>query len=155
MRNMKFENQDRENQTLVLALLRSQQLFLRAMTPVFRAADLTASQWDALETLSSKGAMSINDLMRLTLSTSGNLDVVVKNLMKAGLVEKTVDETDQRVRVLRLTPAGRQKVDDFMPIHNQALSRIFGRLSSDEKRHTITTLNRLRKKLPQSQKDQS
>ena len=152
---MKFENQDRENQTLVLALLRSQQLFLRAMGPVLRTAELTASQWDALETLSNKGAMSINDLMRLTLSTSGNLDVVVKNLMQVSLVEKTADETDRRVRVLRLTPAGQQKVDDFMPIHNQALNQIFDRVSSDEKRHAIKTLNRLRKKLPQSQKDQS
>ncbi len=150
---MKHENHNRENQAIVLSLLRSQQLFLRAMGPVFRSASLTASQWDALETLSNKGALSINDLMRLTLSTSGNLDVVVRNLIQAGFVEKTVDENDKRARVLRLTPAGRQKVADFLPIHNCALEQIFGRLSAQNKREIIKTLNQLRKKLPQPQKD--
>jgi MarR family 2-MHQ and catechol resistance regulon transcriptional repressor len=150
---MTQQNHTRENHTLVLALLRSQQLFMRAMGPVFRSAGLTASQWDTLETLSNKGALSINDLMRLTLSTSGNLDVVVKNLMQAGLVEKTVDERDRRARVLRLTQAGNQKVADFMPVHNRALEQIFGDLGLQSKRETIRTLNQLRKKLPQPKKD--
>ncbi len=146
-------SRDRENQTMVLALLRCHQMFQRAMGPVFRAADLTPSQWDVLETLSNKGVLSVNDLMRLTLGTSGNLDVVVKNLMQAGYVEKTVDETDRRARVLCMTPAGRRKVDDFMPTHNRALEQIFGQLTVAEKHHAIKTLNQLRKKLPQPQKD--
>ena len=143
----------RKHQALVLALLRSQQLFLRAMGPVFRSADLTASQWDALETLHTKGALSINDLLRLTLSTSGNLDVVIKNLISAGYVEKAINDKDRRARVLRLTKAGEAKVASFAPIHNQALNKIFGKLTSEEERTTITTLNRLRKKLPQPAKD--
>lgn len=151
---MIIKNRNRENQTLVLALLRSQQLFLRAMGPVFRAVDLTASQWDVLETLNSKGALSVNELMRLILSTSGNTDVVVKNLVQAGLIEKTINEHDRRARVLRLTTIGREKVKSFLPIHDQALERIFGQLAADEKRQTIKTLNRLRKKLPQPKKDQ-
>ena len=149
---MKHENHIRQNQTLVLALLRSQQLFMRAMGPVFRSAGLTAPQWDALEALSTKGALSINDLMRLTLSTSGNLDVVIKNLIQADWVEKTVDENDKRARVLRLTESGQQKVAEFMPTHNRALEQIFGRLEASDKRETIRTLNQLRKKLPQPQK---
>lgn len=153
MISMKRENHIRENQTLVLALLRSQQLFMRAMGPVLRSAGLTAPQWDALETLSNKGELSINDLMRLTLSTSGNLDVVIKNLIQADWVEKTVDEKDKRARVLRLTEAGRQKVAEFMPTHNRALDQIFGRLEASDKRETIRTLNQLRKKLPKPQKD--
>lgn len=154
MCTMNHDNSNRENQTLVLALLRSQQLFMRAMGPVFRSEGLTAPQWDTLETLNNKGAMSINDLMRLTLSTSGNLDVVIKNLIQAGLVEKTIDESDQRGRVLCLTSLGHQKVANFLPIHNRALARIFADLNAQTKRETIKTLNRFRKTLPQSQKDQ-
>lgn len=150
---MKHKNQDREHQALVLALLRSQQMFMRAMGPVFREGGLTAPQWDALETLSHKGALSINDLMRFTLSTSGSLDVVVRNLIHAGWVEKSVDEFDKRARVLRLTPAGRQKVADFLPAHNRALNQIFRNLTTQDKRSTISALNRFRKKLPQAKKD--
>lgn len=152
---MKRDNQDRENQALVLALLRSQQLFMRAMGPVFRSAGLTAPQWDALETLCNKGALSINDLLWFTLSTSGSLDVVVKNLIQADLVEKTVDEADKRARVLRLTPMGRRKVAEFLPIHNRALDQIFGDLNTADRRKLISTLNQFRKKLAQPQKDTS
>lgn len=147
---MKHKTQDRENQALVLALLRSQQLFMRAMGPVFRAHGLTAPQWDALETLANKGPVSMNDLIRFTLSTSGNLDVVIKNLIQAGLIEKSVDPEDKRGRILQLSPEGRRKVDDFMPIHNQALDQLFSGLGTAGKRQTITALNQLRKTLTQA-----
>jgi len=148
--DMKHKTQDRENQALVLALLRSQQLFMRAMGPVFRAHGLTAPQWDALETLANKGPVSMNDLMRFTLSTSGNLDVVIKNLIQAGLIEKSVDPEDKRGRILQLSPEGRRKVDDFIPIHNQALDQLFSGLGTAGKRQTITALNQLRKTLTQA-----
>ncbi|HCE72216.1 MAG TPA: MarR family transcriptional regulator [Ruegeria sp.] len=150
MFDMKHKTQDRENQALVLALLRSQQLFMRAMGPVFRAHGLTAPQWDALETLANKGPVSMNDLMRFTLSTSGNLDVVIKNLIQAGLIEKSVDPEDKRGRILQLSPEGRRKVDDFIPIHNQALDQLFSGLGTAGKRQTITALNQLRKTLTQA-----
>ncbi len=150
---MKRENQDRENQAIVLALLRSQQMFMRAMGPTFRDGGLTAPQWDALEVLSHKGALSINDLMHFTLSTSGSLDVVLQNLIQAGWVEKSVNEFDKRARVLRLTPAGREKVADFLPVHNRALDRVFEKLSAHDKRTTISKLNQFRKKLSQARKD--
>lgn len=152
---MTHTKHDRENQALVLALLRSQQMFMRAMGPVFRAGGLTAPQWDVLETLSHKDALSINDLMRFTLSTSGSLDVVVKNLIQAGWVEKSVDEHDKRARVLRLTQAGREKVADFLPVHNRALDQIFEGVSLPEKRHTISALNQFRKKLSKARKDET
>ena len=144
---MNENNQSREDKALVLALLRSSQCFFRAMNPVFQDVGLTSSQWDVLETLHTKGELSINELMRLILSTSGNLDVVVKNLMQAGLVEKTVDENDRRSRRVRLTRLGRREVEHFLPIHKSALADLFGGLTSGEKRNTIRSLNHLRKQL--------
>ncbi len=152
---MKQTNADRDNKTLVLALLRSQQVFMRAMTPMFKTANLTAPQWDVLETLSTKGETSVNDLIKLTLSTSGSLDVVVKNLIQAGLIEKTIGKTDRRSRILRLTPAGQQMVEEFLPTHNRFLDDMFKHLSRDEKRNIIITLNTLRKKILRSQKERN
>lgn len=152
---MTYSNKNRDNKTLVLALLRSQQVFMRAMTPTFKMAGLTAPQWDVLETLSTKGETSVNDLIRLTLSTSGSLDVVVKNLIQAGLIEKTIGKIDRRSRILRLTPAGQQMVEEFLPTHNQSLDDMFKHLSRDEKRNIIMTLNNLRKKILNSQKERN
>lgn len=151
---MKRDPHNRENMALVLALLRSAQLFHRAIGPAFRAAGLTASQWDVLETLSNKGPMTVNALLERALGTSGNMDVVIKNLVRSGLVEKTVSDTDRRSRVLSLTAEGRSKVETFLPVHNAALAEIFEGLPADGKRQTIRTLNRLRRSMYHPRKDQ-
>ncbi len=151
---MKRDTHDRENMALVLALLRSAQQFHRAIGPEFRAAGLTASQWDVLETLSNKGPMTVNALLERALGTSGNLDVVIKNLIRSGLVEKTVSDADRRSRVLSLTVEGRTKVETFLPIHNAALAEVFEGLSADGKRQTIRTLNQLRRSMNYPRKDQ-
>jgi DNA-binding MarR family transcriptional regulator len=135
----------RENLALVLALLRAAQVFHRAIGPVFRDAGLTAPQWDVLETLSNQGPLTINDLLSHVLGTSGNVDVVIKNLMRLGFVEKEISAEDSRVRVVQLTEAGKAKVATFMPGHNQALHDIFGQLTSMQKRQTVQQLNQLRK----------
>jgi len=144
---MNDKYQSREDNTLVLALLRSSQLFFRAINPVLQTAGLTSSQWDVLEALHTKGELSINELMRFILSTSGNLDVVIKNLIQAGLVEKAVDENDRRSRLVRLTRLGRRKVEKFLPIHNKALAELFSGLTRRDKQNAIRTLNHFRKQL--------
>lgn len=140
-------DQNRENLALVLGLSRSYQRFFRSMVPVFDQAGLTPSQWDVLETLHSKGPSSVNELIESVLSSSGNVDVIVKNLMAAGLVHKAVDRGDRRKRILSLTSEGKTKVREFYPVHNKALATIFSQLTSVEKREHIEALSRLRKQI--------
>jgi len=135
----------REDLTLVLALSRSYQGFLRAIGPVFRDAGLTTAQWDVLEVLHSKGPQTVNAVMRAALSTSGNLDVVIKNLEKAGLVIKTIDPRDRRSRIISLTKLGTAKMRAFYPVHNEALRDLFSPLSPSDKRVLIQQLNMLRR----------
>lgn len=87
--------------------------------------------------------------MQSILSTSGNLDAIVKNLIQLGFVEKTIDETDRRIRIIRLSEAGKTKVENFLPVHNQALAEIFREFTSEEKHRYIKSLNQLRKRLAQ------
>ena len=97
--------------------------------------------------------MTVNALLERALGTSGNLDVVIKNLIRSGLVEKTVSDTDRRSRVLSLTTVGRAKVETFLPAHNAALAEIFEGLPADGKRQTIRMLNRLRRSMHHTRKD--
>ncbi len=120
---------------------------MRAVGPLFKQAGLTASQWDVMETLSSKGPLSVNDLLNSVLSSSGNLDVVVKNLVRSGLVKKGVAKEDRRSRVVSLTRTGKAKVDAFYPMHNSALEKMFEGLTVTEKRRQIKHLSQLRKQI--------
>ena len=141
------QDQNRENLALVLSLSRSYQRFFRSMVPVFAHAGLTPSQWDALEVLHSKGPLSVNELIESLIGSSGNVDVIVKNLISAGLVHKTVDREDRRRRILSLTSKGKTAVAEFYPVHNQALATVFARLTRVEKRKHVEALSRLRKQI--------
>ena len=138
-------NPDRENLALVLALSRTHQVFMRAIAKVFREEGITAPQWDVIETLYSKGPLTVNELMASILSTSGSLDVVLTNLCDAGLITKQVCELDRRSRIVALTSSGRVKVDDFYPRHNAALEDIFGAVPRADRRRSVHELNRLRR----------
>lgn len=82
---MKRDTYYRKNMTLVLALLRSARQFHRAIGLVLLAAGLTASQWDVLEILGNKAPLTVNVLFERR-RTSGNLDIVIKNLIRSELV---------------------------------------------------------------------
>lgn len=144
MRNTSV-NRSREDLVLVLALSRSYQSFLREIGPFFRGAGLTISQWDVLEVLHSKGPQTVNELLHAALSTSGNLDVVIKNLEKSGLVRKITDREDRRVRIVSLTKAGAAKMRALYPVHNEFLRDLFDPLPRADKRSLIKQLNVLRK----------
>lgn len=149
---MDYKHPSREDSALVLALLRSSQLFVRSIGPVLHHAGLTTSQWDVLEALHTKGGLTINELMDVILTTSGNLDVVVKNLMSAGFLEKTVNEHDRRSRIVRLTELGENKFNSVLPVHNQALAEIFSGLTHKDKREAIRILSYLKKQLTRNRR---
>ena len=144
---MRKQNQTRVNLALVLALSRAYQIFIRHMNPQFKRARLTASQWDVMETLTSKGPMSVGELMASLLSTSGNIDVVIRNLIVSGYVEKVPNKTDRRGRIVSLTESGKQKANAFYPVHNNLLAELFEGLTQQEKRALIKALNNFRKKV--------
>lgn len=70
---------------------------------------LTPTQFSVLETLYSKGELRIQDLIEKMLATSGNMTVVIRNMVRDGWISRTCDPKDRRSFFLKLTPAGRRK----------------------------------------------
>ncbi|MCH2095672.1 MAG: MarR family transcriptional regulator [Rhodobacteraceae bacterium] len=70
--------------------------------------DLTPTQFAALARLQERGALSQNRLGRLTAMDSATIKGVVGRLKDKGLVETHPDQSDQRLRLISLTPQGRR-----------------------------------------------
>ena len=126
---------------LLVVLVRCTQSVERRLFAHIRQADLTPPQFDVLEALYHRGPMTVNTIIEKTLSSSGNTGVVVDNLIKRGLVEKSVDETDRRVRRVALTDQGFQRMEEYFPRHLAEVQRAFGALEPEEKA-TLTLLLR-------------
>jgi DNA-binding MarR family transcriptional regulator len=77
------------------------------------------------------------------LLTKGNICVMVQKMEAAGLIERRSDPDDQRFHRLYLTPAGREKIREFMPEHVAQHRRVLKNLSLAEQKTLHELLCRL------------
>ncbi len=80
---------------------------------------LTPTQFAALARLHEQGGLSQNLLGRMTAMDSATIKGVVERLRAKGLVISRADQTDQRLRLVDLTTAGRTA---FEAARDQALA---------------------------------
>jgi MarR family 2-MHQ and catechol resistance regulon transcriptional repressor len=78
---------------------------------------LTWSQFGVLEALYHLGPLHPHELAIKILKSSGNLTLVIDNLVKRGLVERERDEADRRYVTIHLTEAGHQLIGQIFPRH--------------------------------------
>lgn len=65
----------------------------------------------------------------LSAATAGR---TVDQLVKAGLVERTEDPADRRVKLVSITTAGREIAEQHFDAHKATLIELFSKLSADE-----------------------
>jgi DNA-binding MarR family transcriptional regulator len=87
----------------------------RARSAAFSEHDLESWEFDVLSALRRAGApyeLSPGQLVTQTLVTSGTMTNRVDRLTARGLVHRLPDPHDRRGVIVRLTEAGRRRVDD-------------------------------------------
>lgn len=95
-------------------------------------AGLTASQFGVLEALYHLGPMQVGQLGEKILKSSGNMTLVVDNLVKRGLVQRERRDDDRRCVDVTLTAAGRKLIAGIWPGHLARVVATFGVLSAEE-----------------------
>ncbi|WP_428026513.1 MarR family winged helix-turn-helix transcriptional regulator [Arcobacter sp.] len=112
----------------------------------FSGHDLTFNQFKVLEVLYHRGNLTIGAITKLTMSTPGNITVVVKNLKRDGWITSLVDPEDKRASILSITQKGKDKMSSLFPEHAKNIHDYMGVLSDEE----LTTLYTLLKKIYKS-----
>ncbi|AUL98203.1 MarR family winged helix-turn-helix transcriptional regulator [Vibrio vulnificus] len=103
---------------------------IRAYRPLLDALDLTYSQYLVLLVLWQQNGINVKDLGAKLHLDSGTLTPLLKRLEAKGIVERRRGQTDERVRELFLTEAGRALKQQAHPVPQNMLCRID--LSIDE-----------------------
>ena len=105
--------------------------------------NLTISQFGVLEVLLHLGPLSQSDIGAKMLKSGGNITLVIDNLEKQNLVQRTVDPTDRRITIVRLTEQGESLIKKIFPRQLQAIVSELSALDAQEQ----AVLGRLCKKL--------
>ena len=93
---------------------------------------LTLTQFGVLEALYHLGPMPQKDLGRRTLKTSGNMTVVIENLVRMGHVQRDRRSDDRRFIAVTLTKAGKKLIGDMLADHVAGVVRDMEPLTTEE-----------------------
>ncbi len=104
---------------------------------------LTIAQFGVMEALYHLGDMKINDIIEKTLSTSGNMTVVIKNLEKDGWIRRYKDAYDGRICMIALEKKGEELIGEIFPKHLEHLAGFFEKLDREEKQQLSQLLKQL------------
>lgn len=122
--------------TVVGRISRLAELLDQRLRPVFAAAGLGNGDFDVLASLRRAGEpfrLTPSELGATMMVTSGAVTKRVDRLERDGLVQRTVNTSDARGRVIELTPAGRALVERVHPLHLANEDALLGALDADER----------------------
>ncbi len=93
---------------------------------------LSAPRLSALSVIIYRGPISLTELAKAEGVTAPTMTRLAQALVRAGLVEKSVLQTDNRVVLLRATTAGRTRLDVARANRLAALEEMLNRLDAEQ-----------------------
>lgn len=118
---------------------RATQIFQQVMD----GDNLSPTQFAALATILKHGAISQNHLGRLTSMDPSTISVVVRKLIKDGLVKRKQSTTDQRLAILMVTDKGQEFTLERLALSNEVGRRLLAPLDAREQTLFLSMLARV------------
>lgn len=131
------------NLKLIIGLTRTASFHTRMTQSTLSEYNLTIAQFGVLEVLYHLGDLKICEIIEKTLSTSGNMTVVINNLERDGYIQRYTSAEDKRVSMISLTEKGKILIAEVFPIHVARVYKHFENLNYDEKEQLLLLLKKL------------
>jgi MarR family 2-MHQ and catechol resistance regulon transcriptional repressor len=123
---------------------------MRALTSYAAAGieetGLGLSDFGVLELLLHIGPMPVNTIGPIVDLTPGSISIAVDRLVAKGLVSRVESAEDRRVRIVALTPRGRDLIVSAFREHSWQMKKVFSELSPEELRSLEVTLKKVGKR---------
>ncbi len=117
---------------LCLHAQRAARALARRFDIALKPVGLTSGQFSLLMSLNRPEPPKLGSVAALLAMDRTTLTANLKPLERRGMVATSVDPTDRRARLLRLTPAGRRALGKAVPIWRRVHAQIEAELSSPD-----------------------
>jgi MarR family 2-MHQ and catechol resistance regulon transcriptional repressor len=128
---------------LWLVLMKAHRSLARHASRSIEGLDLCFSDFVILELLLHRGPQPVNAIGKRIELTSGAITTAVDRLEARGLVERTHDAEDRRVRTVSLTREGRTQISAAFEQHRRSMNRAASGLTSNERATLIALVKKL------------
>jgi DNA-binding MarR family transcriptional regulator len=117
------------------------------------ALDITQSEGELLRLLDRRPGIRVHDAATELGIASNSVSTLVKQLARAGLLERTVDPQDGRAACLRLTPSASEWVTQLGSAREQTIDHALGSLDQTDREQleaALPAMKRLAKAISKS-----
>ena len=129
-----------------LVMMKAMRALSRYAAAGIEETGLGLSDFGVLEALLNKGPLPVNTLGPIVDLTPGSIITAVDRLFAKGLVTRAESPEDRRVRVVALTPRGKDLIVSAFREHSGQMKRVFSELSPEELRGLELALKKVGKR---------
>jgi MarR family 2-MHQ and catechol resistance regulon transcriptional repressor len=115
-----------------LVMMKAMRALTRYAAAGIEETGLGLSDFAVLEVLLHKGPLPVNTIGPIVDLTPGSISVAVDRLFAKGLVSRVESGEDRRVRIVALTPRGKDLIIPAFRKHSGQMRKVFCQLSSEE-----------------------
>src|SRR5437667_4251040 len=129
-----------------LVMMKAMRALTRYAAAGIEETGLGLSDFGVLEALLHKGPLPVNTIGPIVDLTPGSISTAVDRLVEKGLVSRVESTEDRRVRIVALTPCGKDLIAEALQKHSGQMKRVFAELSPEELRGLETALKKVGKR---------
>jgi MarR family 2-MHQ and catechol resistance regulon transcriptional repressor len=129
-----------------LVMMKAMRALTRYAAAGIEETGLGLSDFGVLEVLLHKGPSPVNTIGPMVDLTPGSISIAVDRLVAKGLVGRVESPEDRRVRIVALSPRGKDLIVFAFRKHSGQMKRVFSELSPEELRGLEATLKKVGKR---------
>ncbi len=129
-----------------LVMLKAMRALTRYAAAGIEDTGLGDSDFGVLEVLLHKGPLPVNAIGPIVDLTPGSISIAVDRLFAKGLVSRVESAEDRRVRIVALTPRGKDLIFPAFRKHAGQMRRVFSELSPEELQGLEVALKKIGKR---------
>ena len=129
-----------------LVMMKAMRALKRYAAADIEDTGLGLSDFGVLELLLHKGPLPVNTIGPIVDLTPGSISIAVDRLVAKGLVSRAESAEDRRVRIVALTPRGKDLIVSAFRKHSGQMKKVFSDLSAEELRGLEMSLKKVGKR---------
>ena len=126
-----------------IVMMKAMRALTRYAAAGIEETGLGLSDFGVLEVLLRNGPLPVNTIGPMVDLTPGSISIAVDRLVSKGLVSRVESAEDRRVRIVALTPRGRDLIVSAFREHSRQMKKVFSELSPEELRSLEVTLKKV------------
>ncbi|MBN9415101.1 MAG: MarR family transcriptional regulator [Candidatus Eremiobacteraeota bacterium] len=138
---------DASSALVVLGILHTYDCMHGVLSAELQKFGLSSSAFNLLTILDKQEnqCLALHEIGRLMVTSRANITGLIDSLVKKGVVDRVPHESDRRIKLAKLLPAGRRLLREVKPIHIRLIGQLTSTLSAEERGALIGLLKKLRK----------